>query len=115
MEDRGRPQTAVLLTGTDDGGLVFAGLWDEWRGPEGSLLSCTIVVGRPNGLVAEIHDRMVVILPEDAYATWLNPRTSLDTVRSLMEPYATARMRAWRVSPTVGNARNEGAALIQPV
>ena len=45
------------------------------------------MVGRPNGLVAEIHDRMVVILPEEAYATWLNPRTSLDTVRSLTEPY----------------------------
>jgi len=43
--------------------------------------------GRPaNALVAEIHNR-VVILPEEAYATWLNPRTSLDTVRSLMEPY----------------------------
>jgi hypothetical protein len=54
-----------------DGGLAFAGLWDEWRGPEEQLLSCTIVVGRPNALVAEIHDRMVVNLPEEAYATWL--------------------------------------------
>ena len=32
------------------------------------LSSCTIVVGRPNELVAEIHDRMVVILPEQAHA-----------------------------------------------
>jgi putative SOS response-associated peptidase YedK len=44
---------------------------NEWRGPEEQLLSCTIVVGRPNALVAEIHDRMVVNLPEEAYATWL--------------------------------------------
>jgi putative SOS response-associated peptidase YedK len=29
---------------------------------------------------------MIVILPDEAYAPWLNPRTNLDTVRSLMEP-----------------------------
>lgn len=112
--EAGRKQP-YYLTAVDDGGLAFAGLWDEWRRPEESLLSCTIVVGRPNELVAEIHDRMVLILAEDAYGAWLNPRASLDTVRSLMEPYPATRMRAWRVSPTVGNARNEAPALIQPV
>ena len=112
--DAGRKQP-YYLTGVGDGGLAFAGLWDEWRRPEESLLSCTIVVGRPNELVVGIHDRMVVILPEDAYAVWLSPRTSLHTVRSLMRSYPAARMRAWRVSAAVGNARNEGADLIQPL
>lgn len=112
--EAGRKQP-YYLTEVDDGGLAFAGLWDEWRGPDDSLLSCTIVVGRPNELVAEIHDRMVVILPEDAYATWLNPRTNLDTVRSVMEPYPAARMRAWRVARAVGNAHNEGADLVEPL
>jgi putative SOS response-associated peptidase YedK len=70
-----KPRPAVnsrtYLTAAGDGGLAFAGLWDEWRGPEEQLLSCTIVAGRPNTLVAEIHNRMVVNLPEEAYATWL--------------------------------------------
>jgi len=62
------------------------------------------------GFVAEIHDRMVVILPEEAHATWLNPRTSLDSVRSLMERYPAARMHVvWRASPAAGYARKEGA------
>jgi putative SOS response-associated peptidase YedK len=111
MEDRGRPQTAVL-SGGEERGLAFQA--SGTRARPRSLLSCTIVVGRPNGLVAEIHVRMVVILPEAAYANWLDPRTSLDTVRSHMEPYPAACMRAWRVSPAVDNARKEGADLLRP-
>jgi putative SOS response-associated peptidase YedK len=114
MEGRGRKQL-YYIPRADEERLAFAGLWDEWWRPENSLLSCTIVVGRPNELMAEIHDRMVVILPEDAYGAWLSPRTSLDTVRSMMERYPAARMHAWRVSTAVANARNEGADLLRPL
>ena len=44
--ETGRKQS-YYLTAADDGGFAFAGLWDEWCGPEERLLSCTIVVGRP--------------------------------------------------------------------
>ena len=45
--ETGRKQPYYLTAADDDGGLAFAGLWDEWCGPEERLLSCTIVVGRP--------------------------------------------------------------------
>ena len=86
IEDRDRPQTAILPD--------CRGRWRAClRRPLGRMVRARGAPpvlyhrGRPaNALVAEIHNR-VVILPEEAYATWLNPRTSLDTVRSLMEPY----------------------------
>ena len=50
----------------------FAGLWDEWRGPDGNeIKSCTIITTNPNPLVGEIHDRMPVILQPIYYPLWL--------------------------------------------
>ena len=48
-----------------DGGAVFAfaGLWDRWRGPDGHAVeTCTILTTTPNELLADVHDRMPVIL-----------------------------------------------------
>ena len=56
--------------------LALAGLWATWKDPESGdrISTCTILTGEPNDLVAGIHDRMPVILPEDAWADWLDRR-----------------------------------------
>src|SRR3974390_3763012 len=47
--------------------MALAGLWENWRSPAGERLrSFTIVTTAPNSLLAEIHDRMpVIIAPEN--------------------------------------------------
>jgi putative SOS response-associated peptidase YedK len=47
--------------------LTIAGLWDEWRDRESgeTLRSCTMIITEPNALVAEVHDRMPVLLAEE--------------------------------------------------
>jgi len=105
-----------FISSDDKNELVFAGLWDEWHGgtPE-HILSCTIIVGAANSLVAPIHDRMPVILPEAAYSTWLDSHAPIDDITNLLAPFPAARMRHWPVSPAVGNARNESPDLIAPI
>ena len=45
---------------------AFAGLWDEWKAPQSRLVkSCTILTTEANSLVAEMHDRMPVIVPPE--------------------------------------------------
>ena len=55
--------------------LAFAGLWEVWKTPEGAppvdgadaegwLRTCVIITTRANDLLAPIHDRMPVVLPE---------------------------------------------------
>ena len=53
----------------DNEPFAFAGLWEVWRpdGSEDELVSCTILTGEPNDKMAEIHDRMPVMLPPDAW------------------------------------------------
>jgi putative SOS response-associated peptidase YedK len=44
--------------------LTAAGLWDEWkdRATGEQLKSCTVIITEPNDFVAEVHDRMPVLL-----------------------------------------------------
>ena len=43
--------------------LAFAGLWQEWRDPDGQAVGCcAIIVTRANALLQPIHERMPVIL-----------------------------------------------------
>ena len=114
-EEGGRKQP-WYFSAADGQELAFAGLWEEWRGPDAPpLLSCTILVGTANDLVAPIHDRMAVILGADDYATWLDPAQAPETIARLLCPCPSAWLRGWRVSRAVNAARAEGAALIAPV
>ncbi|MEE9261629.1 MAG: SOS response-associated peptidase family protein, partial [Dehalococcoidia bacterium] len=46
---------------------AFAGLWETWKSPEDEIIpSCTIVTTEPNSFVEPIHNRMPVMLSEEA-------------------------------------------------
>jgi putative SOS response-associated peptidase YedK len=50
------------------GGIVaFAGLWQPWRG----LDTCAIVTCAANAALAEVHDRMPVVIAPDDFGLWL--------------------------------------------
>ncbi len=90
---------------------AFAALWSTWH----DVQSCSIVTTRPNELVAEIHDRMPVILPPDLYDTWLDPQQGRDTLQQLLKPYPAAKMEAYPVSTLVNSPRNDTPECIVPV
>lgn len=87
---------------------AFAGLWDKWIDPQGKPVeSCTIITTTPNSHLTDIHDRMPVILPSGAYASWLNPAMR-DTRVALawLVPYAGA-MRRYPVSTRINQVQND--------
>lgn len=44
----------------------MAGLWDVWTTPDGEVIdSCTIVTRAAEGSVAELHNRVPLVLLED--------------------------------------------------
>jgi putative SOS response-associated peptidase YedK len=104
----------------DDEPLAFAGLWEEWRGPEcdGSevLRSTTIVTTTANETMATIHDRMPVILPPTAWDEWLDPANDdLRTLGRLLVSAPSTILTLHPVSTEVGNVRNQGPHLVEPV
>ncbi|MEF2964280.1 SOS response-associated peptidase [Paenibacillus sp. M1] len=101
-----------------DGGIFsFAGLYDIWTGPEGDkLATCTIITTEPNSLMAEIHNRMPVILRREEEAAWLDrENTDVPSLLKLLKPYGANEMRAYPVSSAVGNVRNDSAELLEEI
>jgi putative SOS response-associated peptidase YedK len=109
--------------------LAFAGLWEVWKvpddrpdnekdlgGDDGWLRSCVIVTTTANELMAPIHNRMPVILPESAWERWLDPdEHDVDTLAELLVPADDALLEAYPVSTEVNNARNNGPELARAV
>src|SRR3954453_8616480 len=73
----GRTRQPYAIARRDGKPLAFAGLWELWRdaaNPEAPpLRSCVIITTTANGLLAAVHERMPVVLPESAWGTWLDP------------------------------------------
>jgi putative SOS response-associated peptidase YedK len=88
---------------------AFAGLWETWHGKEGADVdSCTIVTTEANELMRPLHDRMPVILPEEQFADWLDPKNeNVERLESLLRPYPPAEMIAFPISTLVNSPRNE--------
>ena len=94
---------------------AFAGLWETWLGDGAQPIeSCTIVTGEPNELVRDVHDRMPVILQDEDYDRWLDPKQKDPAaLESLLVPYPADRLRLYPISTAVNNARNERAESIE--
>jgi putative SOS response-associated peptidase YedK len=96
----------------NDGELfAFAGLWDRWKSPQGEVVeSCTIITTTPNPLLADIHDRMPVILSPDDYDLWLDPAfRNMASVSEMLKPFDASQMKRYPVSTRVNQVQNDDA------
>lgn len=95
---------------TDDSLFAFAGLWERWRDPADEFVeTCTILTTKPNSLVADVHDRMPVILQPEDYDLWLDPgMTDVTTAADSLRPFDSRLMKKYAVSTLVNRAENDG-------
>jgi putative SOS response-associated peptidase YedK len=94
----------------------FAGIWSFAHTADGKrFATCAIVTCAPNALMAQIHNRMPVILPAAARDQWLDPAAKEAGLRALLTPLAPEDMEAYEVSTAVNSARNDSAECIQRV
>jgi putative SOS response-associated peptidase YedK len=98
---------------------AFAGLWETWRGPDRSddpLRTCTILTGPANDKMAEIHDRMPIMLPPSSWEAWLDPTIDdQELLGRFLVPAPPELITFHPVSTEVNNARHHGEHLIEPV
>ena len=101
----------------DDGIFAFAGLWDRWRGPNGQAMeTCTILTTAPNELLADVHDRMPVILAPEHYGPWLDPSMQDVAIAvGLLRPFDSKLMRRYPVSNRVNLIANDDPECSAPV
>jgi putative SOS response-associated peptidase YedK len=98
--------------------MAFAGLYEVWRDrsdPDAPWIrSCAIVTTDANDKLAPIHDRMPVVLPESAWAEWLDIDNH-DTTRlaRLLVPAPSADFLCYPVSKLVNKPDNNGPELLE--
>lgn len=98
--------------------LALAGLWAGWKDPAMDTVrrTCTIVTSRPNTAVADLHDRMPVIVPESAWDRWLDPEPSdPGELRAILEPNEDVVLDIYAVPRFVNDVRRDGPELIEPL
>jgi putative SOS response-associated peptidase YedK len=95
---------------TDDSLFAFAGLWERWRDPADEFVeTCTILTTKPNSLVADVHDRMPVILQPEDYDLWLDPgMTDVAVVANSLRPFDSRLMKKYPVNTRINRAENDG-------
>ena len=101
----------------DDGGLLFmAGVYESWQPqPEQWQRTFTIVTTSANELMAPVHDRMPVILPEEVVDLWLDPQEQdYEKLERLLRPISDDYLSARRVSQRANSVKNDDPSLIEP-
>jgi putative SOS response-associated peptidase YedK len=90
-------------------------LWEGWRHPESGEIIRTfcVITTEANELLAQIHDRMPVIIPREAYDRWLSPAEP--DPRDLLVPYPSEPLTMWPISLRVNSPRNDDASILDPL
>ncbi len=95
--------------------LTAAGLWDQWKNKETGerIKSCTMIITEPNEFVAEVHDRMPVLLMPDQFEHWLSGEMGVEELKPAPNNY----LQKWPVSKRVNSSRadKENSTLIDKV
>ena len=84
--------------------LALAGLWERWRAPDGARLeTCVIVTTAAAPELAQIHDRMPVLIPRADHAAWLDAGTPLAAITALAG--RGLELETWPVGKAVNDPR----------
>ncbi len=94
---------------------VFAGIYTQYEDREHQPhFSVAIVTKEANQTMEELHHRMPVLLTKEAADTWLNPDSSLETLKGLIES-DKIELTYYPVSQRVNNVHNNTKENILPL
>lgn len=97
--------------------MTIAGIQDAWNDPQSGerIRSCSMIITEPNKFVAEVHDRMPVILEAKDFEQW--EKGDAEDAANLMKPARENVLQKWPVSKRVNSSRadDNDASLIEPI
>lgn len=104
------PKQPWYFRDPEGGYLAIAGVAGLWEGPGAAMFTCDA-----NEAMRPVHHRMPVLLDEAGVAAWLHPKTHANDVIALLRPAPPDALAGYRVGRAVGNSRNDGPQLIEPI
>jgi putative SOS response-associated peptidase YedK len=91
----------------------FAGIWDRWADIEGHpVVTCAIITTEAPTKLANIHDRVPVVLRDDEIDGWLNPEAKVEELRRQLHATTDQDIEFWKVDRKVSKPENNYPDLI---
>ena len=108
-----RPKTDGPMSG---GPIAFAGVWENWIGPNGEELeTAAIVTTEANTEMAAVHPRAPVIVPPEQFDFWLDcANVNEQEAASLFTRAPEGSMEVYEISTAVNRVANDSPELLQP-
>jgi putative SOS response-associated peptidase YedK len=99
--------------------MALAGLWAGWHDPDIDIVRRTfsIVTTTPNAAIAELHDRMPVILADGLWERWIADGADADPTEllAMLQPTDDVELAIYAVNRYVNDVRRDGPELIEPL
>jgi putative SOS response-associated peptidase YedK len=115
------PKEPFFMTSGDGSSLAFAGIWESWRDrtqddDADPLITFSVLTTDAVGQLADIHNRMPLLMPRNRWSQWLDPdRTDAIDLLTAPAPEVVDSLELRPVSSRVNNVRNNGSELVERV
>jgi putative SOS response-associated peptidase YedK len=111
---KGKPKQPYAIAMRDGSPFGIGGLWENWKDPASGewIRTFVVITTGANELVAQIHDRMPLIIAPADYERWLGDEPDR---HDLMRPYPAERMRMWPISTRVNKPENDDPSIVEPI
>ena len=106
----GEQRLPMAVSRADGGFLHLAGVLARWEGQP----AVTILTTTPNADIANLHNRMPVVLNDDDAATWVLEDLSLEQLTAFLRPCPDGWLRLAPASVRVNDVHNQGPELLDP-
>lgn len=119
----GRARQPYYLHRADGHPIALAGLYESWRDPtrpendpDAWLRTCTIITTDASPDLAEVHDRMPVVLDPSVVDRWIDrERRDIEALERILRPTPVGLLDFYPVDPRVGDVRNDDERLLDPL
>jgi putative SOS response-associated peptidase YedK len=109
------PKRPFRITRDDGEMFAFAGLWSIWHGSaEETLRTCTIITRPANEAIAQLHDRMPIILDPAREADWLDTSTPPGALEEILAGLPAEHTALREVGLAVNDARHDEPDCLDP-
>lgn len=110
----GKNKTPFRITLANDEPFAFAGIWDYWENPQGEIINTfSILTTTANQQLAELNERMPVILAPGTEQKWLSDKLTEQDIVSMMVPFANDKVSFYQAHKVVNSPEYDYPECIQ--
>lgn len=94
---------------------ALAGVWDRWSSNGDGLETVAVLTAEARPEARDVHDRMPVILDEDAASAWLAAPPEDPATSPVLDPRYGSEFRRYPVDPKMNDGTVDDRSVIEPI